>query len=401
MIVRNEAATIRDVLLAAKPFIDRWTIVDTGSTDGTVAAVQEILSDIPGCLSRSPFVDFASNRNEALLIDRNSVAGSALPAHFQLMLSGDEYLRDGAALRAQLEGSIASDVDLFRVRLDIDDNTFFTPRIFRTGSEWKYHGKVDEIPVHPVKDAPVASLVVGSILHVVSDRAKRFEDIWENQIPTLEAQIEDDPDNARALTSLADKYETFLGLLLPGERITYAMRAMSLYMRRFLLPIESDVEKNYYRMRFLTVARFTELFSPEEMLSRCKELLESDPDRPETALLLVHAASRCLPVTDVYTLAAHAASVAQRATDIVNDSPISVSIQWKAHLIAASCAKQLALKHPAHVLDNGLSYSDLARQHVTAGIAAGGAWGVFQDVCPKAEDTPSVELERPLPPTTP
>jgi hypothetical protein len=35
MIVKNEAHGIRETLESFKPFIDRWTILDTGSTDGT------------------------------------------------------------------------------------------------------------------------------------------------------------------------------------------------------------------------------------------------------------------------------------------------------------------------------------------------------------------------------
>ena len=35
MIVKNEAHSIEDTIISAKPWVDRYTILDTGSTDGT------------------------------------------------------------------------------------------------------------------------------------------------------------------------------------------------------------------------------------------------------------------------------------------------------------------------------------------------------------------------------
>ena len=68
MIVRNEADTIAQTAASALPHIDGWTIVDTGSTDGTIAAIKRtpLFRAVPGNLSSSAFVDFAVTRNEAL-----------------------------------------------------------------------------------------------------------------------------------------------------------------------------------------------------------------------------------------------------------------------------------------------------------------------------------------------
>ena len=50
MIVRDCQDVICDTLKAAKPYIDEWTILDTGSQDNTRSLIQEILKDIPGSL---------------------------------------------------------------------------------------------------------------------------------------------------------------------------------------------------------------------------------------------------------------------------------------------------------------------------------------------------------------
>ena len=66
MIVKNESHVICRCLASVKPFITHWVIVDTGSTDGTQAIIQDYLKDVPGQLYERPWVDFSHNRNEAL-----------------------------------------------------------------------------------------------------------------------------------------------------------------------------------------------------------------------------------------------------------------------------------------------------------------------------------------------
>src|SRR5260370_14238085 len=70
MIVKNEAPVIRRCLESVRPIIDRWVIVDTGSTDGTQDIIHECLKDLPGELHERPWRDFAHNRSEALALAR-------------------------------------------------------------------------------------------------------------------------------------------------------------------------------------------------------------------------------------------------------------------------------------------------------------------------------------------
>jgi glycosyltransferase involved in cell wall biosynthesis len=70
MIVKDEAGVIERCLRSVRPFIHAWAIVDTGSTDGTQDLIRNALGDLPGQLAEHPWVDFATNRNQALQLAR-------------------------------------------------------------------------------------------------------------------------------------------------------------------------------------------------------------------------------------------------------------------------------------------------------------------------------------------
>lgn len=375
MMVKDEAKSIRGVLEAAKPFIDCWTILDTGSEDNTPDIIREVMAGIPGGLHYGAFRGYAQTRNTVLDIDREKNC-----ALFQLMLSGDEYLRDGEELRKFLKAQ--SDVDLFKIKLSIDDTVQSQPRIFRTGSKWRYDDAkcgVHEFPTHPDVAALVGEVADIWIEHIVSDSEKRFNNIWERHVPLLRAALEEDPNNERALIFLAQSYEALLPLpdfFHPGERITYAMEAMSLYQRRLQLPIATEDERKYLQFRYLDLARsWTTVYSPIEFATRAEFLKLEDPDRPDVAHLHVVAEMGALrkpfkyeDIGKIYNLAVEATHVANRAK--ASDAPVSTASLWKTHLIAAKAAKQMAVKFPEE-------FSERVREHVLAGVAAGGPEELF------------------------
>src|SRR3954465_9964047 len=96
MIVKDEERTLARTLASAKPFIDRWCILDTGSTDGTIALIRSTMEGVPGEVHEAPFVDFATTRNHGL-----ELAGQS--TEFVMWLDADDELVNGAALRAFLE----------------------------------------------------------------------------------------------------------------------------------------------------------------------------------------------------------------------------------------------------------------------------------------------------------
>lgn len=88
MIVKNEAHVIERCLRSIKPFIHSWLICDTGSTDDTLAIIRRMLGDLPGVLLQRPWVDFATNRNEALA----NAAAHAEYGDYALIIDADDTL---------------------------------------------------------------------------------------------------------------------------------------------------------------------------------------------------------------------------------------------------------------------------------------------------------------------
>ena len=111
MIVRDESRVLARCLQSVAPFIDRYCIVDTGSTDGTQAIPRAVLGAMPGEVHERPWRDFATNRNEAIAL-------ASPGADYLLVMDADDVLvaesgiawgvlgADGYRVRIQYGGSV-------------------------------------------------------------------------------------------------------------------------------------------------------------------------------------------------------------------------------------------------------------------------------------------------------
>jgi len=86
MILKNEEASIEGMIKSLIGVVDRYTIIDTGSTDRTKSLIRSTFGNIPGDIYDEPFVDFATTRNRVIELE-------GLKSVFVLMLSGDEYIK--------------------------------------------------------------------------------------------------------------------------------------------------------------------------------------------------------------------------------------------------------------------------------------------------------------------
>jgi len=209
MIVKDEAHGIRRTLDSFLADIDYWTILDTGSTDGTQDVVREVLRDLPGALHEEPFVDFASSRNRALdLHDARTI--------YTIMPDSDDYLvaAPGALRRFCAERrNEATPEEAYLVSLRRGNLGYCLPLLTRTAARWRYRGRVHEIAGGRDGAPPATTRVPDVELRqdFVEQSAEASRERWRRDLDLLRADLASDPRDARAAFYLAQTYEC-LGL---------------------------------------------------------------------------------------------------------------------------------------------------------------------------------------------
>lgn len=202
MIVKDEAATIEKTLASIKPFLDRWVVLDTGSTDDTRERVRRAMEGVPGEVHEAPFVDFATTRNHAI-----DLCGDA--TEFILWLDADDDVIGGNHLRSFLQkelSMVGPDREAYYVRVEASIR-FDSARVFRSRAGWRFKGVVHEVLCHPGRLPPQHRVPNVLIRHVATGAsAERSQKRWERDVTLLAGALERDPKDTRSAFYLAQTY---------------------------------------------------------------------------------------------------------------------------------------------------------------------------------------------------
>lgn len=191
MIVKDEAHVIRRCLDSVLPVIDRWAIVDTGSTDGTQDAIRAHLAHLPGDLVERPWEDFATNRNQSLDLAR------ATGADYALVIDADDVLElaDDAILPT-------ANAPAYWCEIRVGTTRVARIQMPRLDLSWRYASVVHEhlvLPVPPgAPPVPVPGLA-GWSMRTLRDGA-RWQDrrvALERDVAALEGALATAPGDAR------------------------------------------------------------------------------------------------------------------------------------------------------------------------------------------------------------
>lgn len=136
MIIKDEADVIRRCIDSVRPLIDCWCIVDTGSTDATINRTRNALEDIPGELHERPWVDFATNRNEALELARSM-------ADYSLIMDADDVLVP-SAVGTRLPDDFELTDDSYVLDIDFPPIRYRRTQLVKNTIPWRYRGVVHE-----------------------------------------------------------------------------------------------------------------------------------------------------------------------------------------------------------------------------------------------------------------
>jgi len=193
MIVKDEAHVIRRCLDSARPLIDHWIIVDTGSSDATKEIVVDALAGVPGALHERPWKNFGHNRSEALSLC-DGIADYVLTVDADEILEYDEgFSFDG----------ITS--DFCRLIKQRGVREYRVPSLLKTSCEWRWEGVIHE---QPYSDIAITGEIVEG-LKIISPRegARALDpNTYRRDALILEAALIEDPDNPRTVFYLAQSY---------------------------------------------------------------------------------------------------------------------------------------------------------------------------------------------------
>ena len=153
MIARDEASRIVRALASLRPHVDEMVVLDTGSTDATVALARSAGARV----ARFRWVDdFSAARNAALALS---------DADWHVVVDADEWLESGSDALLALRHTPPEFVGALRVDSHFDDETqggvatapSWLPRVLPKGV--RYGGRVHEQPAHTLPVRRLAAVL--------------------------------------------------------------------------------------------------------------------------------------------------------------------------------------------------------------------------------------------------
>jgi hypothetical protein len=213
MIVKNEAHVIERCLRSVEPYIDAWAISDTGSSDGTQDIIRKFLADLPGELIERPWVDFSSNRNEALELARKY-------GDYALIIDADDTLDADTGFVWPELGAAGYMLEI----VDVGDTHYRRIAIPRLDAQWKWQGVLHEGLILPVA-APTPVLPGLRIMRTSHDGARSqmsAREKFTRDAEVLRRELETEPGNTRYRFYLAQSLRDAGDL--PGAIAEYEKR---------------------------------------------------------------------------------------------------------------------------------------------------------------------------------
>jgi hypothetical protein len=267
MIIKNGGDSLENVLIENLPFIDRWTILDTGSTDNTIEIINKILvGKKKGQLYQESFINFRDSRNRCI-----ELAGQT--CKYILMLDDTYIVKNN--LRKFLN-TVRGDLfsNSFSLFIHSHDNEYSSNRIIKSDSNLRYIYKIHEV-ITPENNINV---IIPSIHSFIFDfrsdtMEKRTMDRKEYDLKILFEEAEESPNDPRAYYYIGQTYNLI-------EKYDMAYKY---YLKRVDHPVEGFLqEKIDACFEAARIANFQLKLDWKE----CKKLYEKsymmDKTRPES-----------------------------------------------------------------------------------------------------------------------
>jgi len=205
LMIKNESASIEATLYSLlNGGFQYFFVLDTGSTDNTLALVQEFFRkhrNIVGYINQESFVDFASSRNQTL-----ELAAHYFPdTTFFLMPDAEWYLHHADALLTFCEQEKHRDTPLYLIKIKMNSIEFATARLFRASQCIRFQGVVHEVP------KTIATITTPDPIYfevkASHDGIEKSQLRWKRDLSLLKKSYNENPNDPRITFYLAQTYE--------------------------------------------------------------------------------------------------------------------------------------------------------------------------------------------------
>ena len=199
MIVKDAGPQFEQILTDNLSIIDRWCILDTGSTDGTQDVIRRVLKTKRGTLYSEPFVDFKTSRNRCL-----ELAGTT--CKFILMLD-DTYSVCGDLRNFLNEVRGDQYSDSFSLLIQSDDSEYYSNRIIKSNGGLRYIHRIHEV----ITDKNNVNVTIPPNKCFIFDNRSEYMEMRTTSrkqfdLGLLFQELEEFPDDPRALYYIAQTY---------------------------------------------------------------------------------------------------------------------------------------------------------------------------------------------------
>lgn len=200
IMVKNGGPQFEDMLLKNFHLFDRWTILDTGSTDGTIDIIHKVLvGKKQGNLYQEPFINFCDSRNRLL-----ELAGQECK---YIVMLDDTYVIEGDLRRFLTEVRGDQLATSFTLYIKSDDSIYGSNRIIQSESGLRYVYKIHEV----ISDKNNMNVVIPKEVASIEDRRfdymeKRTMERKQLDLKLLFEEVGENPHDPRAYYYLAQTY---------------------------------------------------------------------------------------------------------------------------------------------------------------------------------------------------
>jgi glycosyltransferase involved in cell wall biosynthesis len=307
IMVKNAGDNFKNVLEANIPFVDKITILDTGSTDNTINIINTVFKthNIKGTLYQRPWKNFKDSRNELF-----ELAGE--DCVFNVMLD-DTYILNGDIRNFLTIARSDDEADSYSIFIKDDFMMYSSNRITKSSRKLKYIYKLHEI-IEPNKNFEIPS----NITHITDNTnpymINRTKQRKNDDLRVLFEELESEPDNPRHLYYIAETY-----LCLDEHKLAYEY-----YEKRSLVVgtgYNQEIQDSLYKMA--VIAHFNFNLEWDKCLTLFLNCFNYDTSRAEALYIIGYHYVKTNNQTKAYEYLAKAFEVSK------NYSTSSMNYKYK------------------------------------------------------------------------